>query len=177
MKILICLFIFPLLTIAQKKCGYVDGLQQGDCVFYFDNGKTKWEQQWKKGKLDGNYIAYFENGKQKAVGKYKKDKKVGEWIYYNENGTRSGIENWEGWKGNLYLNNNESIYYKNDKIESKGNFENDVQIGKWQYYYENGKLRVETIFENGQKEGAQNFYNENGTLEKTEIYKNGKLVK
>ncbi|UIR55626.1 hypothetical protein LZQ00_15315 [Sphingobacterium sp. SRCM116780] len=175
-KIILILLFFPVFLYAQEKCGFVNGLQEGHCLFYYDNGNKKWDQHWKKGKLDGDYIAYFENGKEKAKGVYKRDKKVGIWVYYDEKGLKTGIEKYKGWKGNTYINDVETTYYKNEKVESVGRFLNDGQEGKWQSFYESGKLKGESTFVNGKREGESRSYDENGNLTKTENYKNGELV-
>lgn len=152
MKILLLLLLTFGIANAQKTCGFKDGLQEGNCLFYYENGQLQWNQNWKKGKLDGDYSAYFENGKLKAKGVYKKDKKVGEWNYFDETGAKTGKEIYVGWKGNVYSDDGELTYYKNGKILSKGKFLN------------------------GENDGEFFYYNEDGTLEKTGIYKDGKLI-
>lgn len=175
-KILLVLILCSIFLQAQKPCGFVDGLQEGNCIFYFENGQKNWDENWKKGKLDGNYIAYFENGKEKAKGIYKKDRKVGEWIYYDENGSKTGIEKYKGWKGDVYNDDCEATYFKNDKIIRSGNFVKGKEEGRWKYFYGNGNLQYESSFVNGLREGEQLSYNENGKLIETEQYKNGKLI-
>ncbi|MDQ0592312.1 antitoxin component YwqK of YwqJK toxin-antitoxin module [Chryseobacterium ginsenosidimutans] len=108
-KILFALLFWSIALQAQKKCGFIDGLQEGNCIFFYENGQKKWDQNWKKGKLDGNYIAYFENGKEKAKGVYKKDRKVGEWVYYDQSGSKTGTETYNGWKGDVYIVTNLKI--------------------------------------------------------------------
>lgn len=76
-KISLILFLISIFLQAQKKFGFLDGLQEGNCISYYGNGQKKWVQNWEIGKLDGNYIAYFENGKEKAKGIYKRDRKIG----------------------------------------------------------------------------------------------------
>lgn len=175
-KILFFLLFSNVFLQAQKQCGFVNGLQEGNCIFFYDNGQKKWDQNWKKGKLEGNYIAYFENGKEKAKGIYKKDRKVGEWVYYDESGSKTGIEKYKGWKGDVYNDESENTYFKNEKITSQGKFVNGKEEGKWKYFYENGKLKYESNFINGLREGEQFSYKENGSLEETNLYKNGKLI-
>jgi antitoxin component YwqK of YwqJK toxin-antitoxin module len=177
-KLLLVLFLSSIFGQAQKQCGYKDGLQEGNCIFYYDNGQKHWDQNWKKGKLDGNYIAYFENGKEKAKGVYKKGQKVGEWIYFDQQGTKTGMQKYTGWKGNVYSGDCEETIYSNGKIESIsfGKMVNGNEEGKWKTFFENGKLKAECNFVNGEKEGELFLYKEDGTLEKTEVYKKGKLV-
>ncbi len=35
---------------AQKPCGYKDGLQEGSCKEFYENGQVKNTIEWKKGK-------------------------------------------------------------------------------------------------------------------------------
>ena len=151
-KISFFLLFISIFLHAQKECGFKDGLQEGNCLIYHENGQVKWDERWKKGKLDGAFASYFENGKLKAKGVYKKDKKVGEWTYYDETGAKTGMEKYVGWKGNVYREDGEITYYKNGKINIKGKFMNGVA------------------------EGERFFYKEDGTLDRTEIYKGGKSV-
>ena len=152
MKILLFLLFFAGFANAQKACGFKDGLQEGNCLFYYESGQLQWNQNWKKGKLEGDYLAYFENGKLKAKGTYEKDKKVGEWIYFDETGAKTGMEKYVSWKKNVYRDDGEITYYKNGKINTKGKFMNGVA------------------------EGERFFYKEDGTLDRTEIYKDGKVI-
>ncbi len=38
------------------------------------------------GNEDGEWIYYYENGKKKAIGKYNNGNKTGKWTYYYSNG-------------------------------------------------------------------------------------------
>jgi antitoxin component YwqK of YwqJK toxin-antitoxin module len=57
-----------------------------------------------------------------------------------------------------------SYFYENGKMESKGNFRNDLPHGKWQWFYKNGTLKSEGYYINGMKEGAWKSFNEQGIL-------------
>lgn len=65
-------FSTAVLITAQKPCGYKDGLQEGACKEFYDNGQVKNTVEWKKGKLDGDAVFYYDNGKVQSKGEYKK---------------------------------------------------------------------------------------------------------
>lgn len=47
---------------AQKPCGYKDGLQEGSCKEFYENGQVKNTIEWKKGKKEGDAVFYHDNG-------------------------------------------------------------------------------------------------------------------
>ncbi len=54
MKYILLLFIsVSSLVWAQKPCGYKDGLQEGSCKEFFDNGQVKNIVEWKKANEKG----------------------------------------------------------------------------------------------------------------------------
>ena len=179
MKILPLIFmLFSVFLFGQKKCGFVNGLQEGNCLFFYENGQKKWDQQWKKGKLDGDYLAYFENGKLKAQGSYKKGLKVGEWNYYDDKGLKTGVEKHGNWRGDTFIDNCEVIYYENGKPSSseKGQYINGLEEGKWIAFYLSGKKYSEVNYVNGKKEGEAQYFREDGSFEKTKLFKDGEEV-
>ena len=50
------------------------------------NGKKWSEGTFKYGKSDGKRTTYFENGKIRYQGEYKNDVRVGKWQFYDESG-------------------------------------------------------------------------------------------
>lgn len=174
-------FLFVLIStmaFSQKKCGYVNGLKEGNCITFYDNGQIWKDEIWKNGKLEGKYTAFHENGKLKAKGIFKKDMKVGEWVYYNDKGQKEGVEKHSNWKGDVFIDNLEITYYVNDQPDEvlKGTYINDLEEGIIRMYNKNGKLIRETNFVAGKKEGERKMYREDGSIEKIEVYKNDVLV-
>ncbi|MBT2621548.1 MULTISPECIES: toxin-antitoxin system YwqK family antitoxin [Chryseobacterium] len=200
--IFLLLFSASSLAIAQKPCGYKDGLQEGSCKQFFENGQVKEVAEWKKGKLDGDAVFYYENGKIQAQGEYKKDYKIKEWVYYDKNGVLTSKEAFRNGEKNVYdnsltgtfyspsgtiteisnyklgkLNGESKVFYENGKsVKQIGYYENGVATGKWKMLYPSGKVQRETEFANDQWNGTRVHYREDGSVEKTEIYKNGKLI-
>lgn len=50
MKSFLLFFSISSLILAQKPCGYKDGLQEGTCKQFYDNGQLKYVVEWKKRK-------------------------------------------------------------------------------------------------------------------------------
>ncbi|MGG7470174.1 toxin-antitoxin system YwqK family antitoxin [Chryseobacterium arthrosphaerae] len=203
MKYILLLFISASsLVWAQKPCGYKDGLQEGSCKEFFDNGQVKNIVEWKKGKRDGDAVFYHENGKLHAKGEYKKDFKVKEWNYYDKNGTMTGKEVYTNGEKNIYDNSftgtfyspsgkvEEISHYKFAKLHGEtklfhedgksvkqiGQYENGIATGKWKAFYPSGKVQRETEFVNDKWNGNRVHYREDGSIEKTEVYRDGKLI-
>ncbi|MCS3530143.1 toxin-antitoxin system YwqK family antitoxin [Chryseobacterium sp. JUb7] len=199
--LLIAVFSFSIIT-AQKPCGFKDGLQEGSCKQFFDNGQVKEIAEWKKGKLEGDATFYFENGKIQAKGEYKKDYKVKEWQYFDKNGVLTSKEVFRNGEKNIYdnsltatfynssgviteisnfkfgkLHGESKLFYENGKsVKQIGNYDNGLATGKWKMLYPSGKIQRETEFVNDKWNGTRVHYREDGSIEKTEVYKDGKLI-
>jgi antitoxin component YwqK of YwqJK toxin-antitoxin module len=60
--------------LGAKPCGFKDGLQEGACKEFYDNGQVK-NSEWKKGKWDGDAVFYYDNGKVQSKENIRKDSK------------------------------------------------------------------------------------------------------
>ena len=68
-------------------------------------------------------------------------------------------------------------YYKNGKIQTKGNYINGKREGIWEIYFDNGQLYCKCNFKNNYKDGIWEYYWENGQLSSKELYDNGEFIK
>lgn len=203
MKYIFLLFFSTSIFIsAQKPCGYKDGLQEGTCKEFYENGQVKNSVEWKKGKFDGDAVFYYDDGKVQSKGEYKKGFKVKKWTYYNKNGVMTSEEAFRNGEKNIYDNSLTATFYspagkiteisnyKFNKLqgESKtfhedgksvkelGQYDNGLATGKWKVLYPSGKIQRETEFANDKRNGNRVHYREDGSIEKTEVYKDGKLI-
>lgn len=200
--IFLMLFAVSAWATAQKPCGFKDGLQEGTCKQFFENGQVKEMVDWKKGKLEGDAVFYYDNGKPQAKGEYKKGYKVKEWTYYDNNGVLKSKEVYRNGQKNIYDNSSTATFYSPSGIitevsnykfnkldgESKlfhedgksvkqiGYYENGLATGKWKALYPSGKIQRETELVNDKRNGNRVHYREDGSIEKTEVYKDGKLI-
>lgn len=199
--LLFAFFSFSIMS-AQKPCGFKDGLQEGSCKQFFDNGQVKEIAEWKKGKTEGDAIFYYENGKIQAKGEFKKGYKVKEWEYFDKNGVLTSKETYRNGEKNIYdnsltatfyspsgkiaevsnykfgkLHGESKLYHEDGKsVKQIGTYENGLATGKWKALYPSGKIQRETEFVNDKWNGTRVHYRENGSIEKTEVYKDGKLI-
>lgn len=200
--IFLLLFSTTSFALAQKPCGFKDGLQEGNCKQFYENGQVKEVADWKKGKLEGDAIFYFENGKTQAKGEYKKGYKVKEWDYYDKNGVLTSEEVFRNGDKNVYDNSSTATFYSTSgavievsnykfgkldgesklfhddgkSVKQVGFYQNGLAIGKWKALYPSGKIQRETEFVNDKRDGNRVHYREDGSIEKTEVYKEGKLI-
>ena len=61
--------------------------KDGECIWYYENGKKFKQENYKDGILHGETIGYHQNGEIGKVGEHKNGKKDGDFIYYNEDGS------------------------------------------------------------------------------------------
>lgn len=146
------------LLFAQKPCGFKDGLQEGLCKQFYDNGNTKEACYWKKGKLDGQAIFYYENGTKSAEGYFKKGFKVKTWTYYSKNGKISGKENYV-YRDHMSVLEGEYItYFPNGNVEMKINYKDGKMHGDYHSYYENGTIQSKAKLNNNATDSFEIFY-------------------
>jgi antitoxin component YwqK of YwqJK toxin-antitoxin module len=126
---------------------YVDGVLNGDKVWYGENGKIGLIEPYKNGKRMGTQISYYTNGTIRSKINYKDNRLDGTIEWFDKNGK--------------LINSSKII---------NGN-------GNWLVYSHNGRLREKGNYKNWKKDGAWIKYFEDGSLEKKETYKDGKLVK
>lgn len=160
----------------NKPCGFKNGLQEGTCKFFYNDGKLKEISNWDNGKLEGHTTYYYPNEVKKAEGEYKRGFKNKKWTYYREDGSMSSVETFL-YKNNLSkLEGENTFYYPTGQVEEKGFYKNGLATGRWQGFHKNGKLFAEVNIVEGKREGERKTYRQDGTLDKIEIYRNGKRI-
>jgi len=121
-----------------------DGLQDGKGTYYYKNGKTKIDANYKNGLLDGKRTTYYPNGKIKEEGNYTADAADGYFVTYFNNGAVSE----EGW----YVAGDKQgtfIYYDQlGNISSKVYYLDDKAHGVAEYYKPDGKLNYTEYYDN-----------------------------
>lgn len=73
----------PTTQIIIEETEYLNGIKNGACNKYYDNGRPMVKMSYKNDKLDGNYISYYPNGIPKEEGMFKDGIKIGEWKTYD----------------------------------------------------------------------------------------------
>ncbi len=172
------------------------------------------------GKEDGNWIYYHENGKNKAIGKYRNGKKQGSWNYYYPkgrvqqtgsyvSGKLSGIWKWYYETGELLMEES-YIYGQQDgesvefsvlgEIISKGNYIEGYKEGEWifivgdqkhmgkyvmdmkngewkSYYIEEEIVSFKGRYVQGNPDGKHEYFHNNGMIKEDRFYSEGQKVK
>lgn len=67
-------------------------------------------------------------------------------------------------KYNKELHGPYKSYYLNGNIKSKGNYNNNLPDGYWEYFYENNNLKSAGVLKDNQMNGKWKYYFENGNI-------------
>ena len=105
-------------VIGQQQGKISKGIQNGEWIEYWDNGKLKLKGNVKNGQQEGEVLYYYENGKLEIKGNFKNGKVEGEYLKYYENG----------------------------QLKYKSNHKDGKQEGEWLYYYDNGQLQFKSNY-------------------------------
>jgi antitoxin component YwqK of YwqJK toxin-antitoxin module/peroxiredoxin len=104
----------------------VDGLQQGEWRYWYDDGKPQAIGGWKDDKQFGHWTWWWPDGRVQAEGDYL------------EGGRRTSH-----WRQ----------YHADGQLASEGDYDRDRQDGLWRYWYDDGKPYAEGFFDFGVKSG------------------------
>lgn len=149
------------------------GRKQGDWKKLHDNGRVRYEGQFKNddpvglfkyyypdGKLqathnhlgDGEVAAhmYHPNGKIKAKGLYVEMKKDSLWQFFNNDEILILEEHYRS----DTLNGAQRTYYPNGQLGEEMHYRNGLKHGAWKKFYMDGKRWLESSYEDGDLHGA-----------------------
>lgn len=159
----------------SSTCYRQENLQFGTCTEYFEDGTIKAISNWRKDVLDGKYIEYFNNGKTRYEGEYKNGLKINQWQYYHENSDKLRLtENYKYKDGMNYLEGQANFYDLNGKLKESDYYLKNKLHGLSTTYFANGKVKDTLTYNNGILQGKAIYYDENGKVIKEEFYKDGK---
>ncbi len=96
---------------------FVNGLEHGISLYFFENLQKKEERAFKEGKKDGKWTTWNVKGQVTAIAHYLSDKKHGKWFVYH-----GGVKRFEM------------------------NYDNGEKVGTWFMWDENGELISEKTF-------------------------------
>lgn len=126
----------------EYKEDYVDGILNGDKIWYSDNGNIVLQEHYKNNKIYGDQKAYYENGNIKSIVKYKNNKIVAI-VDYDENGKIIHEDNFKNGTGVW------KYFWNNGKVSEVGKYKNWVKDGKWKKYNKDGEIDTITEYKNG----------------------------
>ena len=132
------------------------------------------------GMKEGPYVKSYENGKKKYQGQFKNDKPYGTFTYYFNTGDTSAIVEYSD-NGIIA---NTTTYYKSGNIMAEGVYLNKKKEGNWKYFIDEDKNPIisSETYKDGTLEGESiTYYPDNGQPAEVIVYsndkKNGKLFK
>lgn len=85
----------PITHNITEETEYLNGIKNGICNKYYDNGRPMVKMSYKDDKLDGSYVSYYPNGVPKEEGMFKEGMKVGEWKTYDMEENVVSIDNFD----------------------------------------------------------------------------------
>lgn len=131
-----------------KTSTYVNGLQEGEAVYYFPNGKLAAKGFFKNDSMNGEFTEYYPNGKIAARTMFVMD-------------FREGVQ---------------TNYFPSGEVQSTTSFVNDKVHGEQIFYYEDGSVQLQSVFSNGLKDGMYRYYRKNGKIWTEKEYREGLLL-
>ncbi len=137
---------------------FKDNVPVGLFRHYYETGQLKMTANYfNNGKSASTYI-YYPNGKLEAAGLYNEQKKDSLWKYYNEEEKVIGEEFYNKGKENGTF----KTWFANGQLVEEINWKDGVKDGAWKKYYEDGKPRQEAFYLNGKLDGDYKIFNDEG---------------
>jgi antitoxin component YwqK of YwqJK toxin-antitoxin module len=190
----------------QMTGNYMNGKQNGEFIWYYENGKEKERVVYTHGESTilsafdstgkqttingyGYHELYYKNNIKKSVINYYNGNRNGKYVKWYDNGNKS--EEGEYVKGKFRLFNSWSkngepmvidgngkyqLFYSNGQIHTVGNYKNQRRNGLWKSYYINGKLMEKGSYVDGYKNGNWTYYYDNGKIWEQDSLVKGKLI-
>ena len=156
----------------QQKGNYLKNKPHGTWEWWYKSGQKRRVEDYENGKEKGFVFEYDTTGKVIVKGEYFYGEREGVWKYeindYKEKGS---------YIGGMKIGKWQKTYITTKKVKFKGEYLNDIPIGKHVYYYSNGQIKTEGKYKDGEREGEWTYYNELGDIVITYLYKEGKEYK
>lgn len=126
----------------------------------------KSEYNYKDGMLDGICSDYSDNGYMQSQSEYKMGVKSGVARWFFSNGVLAMEQHYEG----NVLNGIQKVYNQQGILMSEGSFTNNMKNGMWTEYHENGKIKAQGNYTNDVKCGEWKLFNTAGQPASTEKF-------
>ncbi|MFT4525931.1 MAG: antitoxin component YwqK of YwqJK toxin-antitoxin module [Bacteroidia bacterium] len=177
--------LVSLIGFAQDPTNQTDasGLKQGVWKKNHQNGRLRYEGQFKDDKPVGLFQYYYDNGKLSATnnhlidgvsvahhsyhingkikgkGVFVKEKKDSLWQFFND---EEILVLEEVYSMDVLNGMSKSYYPKSGQPLEELHFNQGIKNGKWLKFFENGKPWIEADYQKGELHGEFNSYQENG---------------
>lgn len=159
-----------LTTILTSTC-YLNGVEEGLAIGYWQSGKLMIQTTYHNGKKEGYFVSYFENGNKGIEGNFLNDQYYGLWSYWYEDGKYFK----KGSFGNSKENGAWQFWHENGKLKSEGSYNNGLRNDKWTIWYANGNKEAQGDYLDDMRNNEWKYWYEDGTKKAVENFKSGKL--
>ncbi len=133
-----------------------DGKYDGECVWYYANGKKQLSVHYVHGVMNGLSERWHENGELEIRCFYRDNVYDSIFENYDESGHLLSRAKYE--KG--VLNGSFEQWYGDGKVYVDGSYLDGMMDGSWVMYYHSGAIASTAVFEHGT--GIQKGYSEDG---------------
>ena len=171
------------------------GRKQGKWIKYYQNGKTRFEGQFKDDRPYGEFKNFYESGNLQAVSKYSDDgvickinsfhengkplaegtyinqKKDGKWLFYSDIDGKIVAE--ESYSMDILEGRKVSFYPETGEPAEITFYKQGKKEGVFQKFYPGGKVMVAGKYKNDLLDGEYTVYYENGQVEIHGYYNKG----
>lgn len=144
---------------------YVDGMPEGQWIYYYKSGTIQLMKNYSEGNLHGQYTAYYKSGRKSISCIYKNNDYDGYYVKYNSYGNKES----EGWYVDGQKEGNWFFYFSNGKLSNKTYFLHNNATGFEYDYAPDSMLKFKTKYENGFSKRIEQFGND-GKKFKTTVF-------
>ena len=134
---------------------YADLVHQGDWKYYYADGVTSSEVQYRDDDWDGAVVFYHASGTRHMEGTFNNGRAEGTWTEYHDNGQLAVIGEAAGSRHNA--------------------FADCVRTGLWASYYPDGTRSFEGTYVKGKLDGTASWYHANGQKSVLSEWVEGKM--
>jgi len=155
--ILVFIFLFPVLAMAQINQTDANGMRQGRWQKMQPNGKPMYDGYFKDGLPVGEWKRFHEGGQIKAKIIYRADSDSADAQLFDQWGKKVAA--------GVYLNEQKAgnwSYFTDKRLIAEEFFVKGEKNGKARKYYDSGELWEETDWVNGKQEGSYRVLFKNG---------------
>lgn len=147
--------------------------KEGKWIRFYQNGKKRAQQTYRKGILEGDSLFFSPEGHPLAEASFEKGLKTGIAKQYYRNGALYSFQEWKnGKKEGLH-----TYYFENGILKALLPYKMGYLEGVVRVYRRNGTLKQEAIFEKGLREGVSRSFCSKGIALQEDLYKKGILQK
>lgn len=173
---------------------YENEMLNGECIWYYANGKQLMRATFKDNVKDGHYQRWHENGNIMEDCYYKNGERDSVYHSYTLAGILASEEHYKDGR----LNGEFKKWFENGQVYQDGQYVEDMMDGSWLVFYPEGPLAAKanfncgtgvqtsydlsgykclvTSYKDNLKHGREYYYNPDGTLTRVLIYEEGEVI-